>query len=162
MNISPSLSQPRAEPGLLLLFEAVCAVGGRDWGYCWRQPAPPVDLACYSLFLQLYDPLTVRRSSEYPRRSPTFPSSALPFWQLLDWGSAGPSDILRGKIQSTPQSSGNTVYIIVKGWVQFFCMPACVSSSLNFTAEGVAWAVHSTWCTLHHTPKQSDISISHR
>ncbi|XP_040551701.1 uncharacterized protein LOC121110124 isoform X1 [Gallus gallus] len=25
MNISPSLSQPRAEPGLLLLFEAVCA-----------------------------------------------------------------------------------------------------------------------------------------
>lgn len=116
------LSQPRAEPGLLLLFEVVCMCGGVG------DVLLPLQATCSSSRLSLLFPISplagagrAWASNPLPRSSgmsPTFPfpeavdvlgglppSLTIPFFfsqELLGWGSAGPSGIL-GEKYGAPQ-----------------------------------------------------------
>lgn len=141
-----SLSQPRAEPDLLLLFEVVCVwvVGWERWD--WRQPVPPANVACYTFIL----PCLVQEEpgSAVPQ---SFPGAVnvmrgllssllhlLPSSELLDWGSPEapgeqnaehPTELRRHQVHDN------------YGKMQLRCRPASASRAPHFTVKGTAQAV---------------------
>lgn len=88
LNTLSSLSQPRAEPGLLLLFEVVCTCGGAGEVGLLLEATCPTSRLCLLFLISLFSgagmalhssPLILSRNSECCGRSPIFPSSSPSF-----------------------------------------------------------------------------------
>lgn len=88
LNMLSSLSQPRAEPGLLLLFEVVCVCAGVGEVELLLEATCPTSRCCLLFLFSLLSgagrawpssPLVLSNSSERHGRSPVSPSSSPSF-----------------------------------------------------------------------------------